>query len=104
MSMKCSQCGREFNREKKEGRVASICGSIMGDEDIETYYYCDGCGQYTVEVYHDRFLGEEEVSIRGPLSKAEGDAKVELIKKCPEPWDKKCRCEAHKEYFGGWLD
>lgn len=100
--MTCSRCGREFI--ENEGRVASISGSIMGDEYIETYYYCDQCGQYTVEVYHDRFMGEEDISIRGPLSKAEGDAQVELIKKCPEPWDKKCRCEAHKEYFGGWLD
>lgn len=104
MSIKCSQCGREFNWEKQEGRVASICGSIMGDEYIETYYYCDQCGQYSVEIYHDRFMGEEDISIRGPLSKAEGDEKIELIKKCPEPWDKKCRCDAHKEYFGGWLD
>ena len=104
MSMKCSQCGREFNRENNEGYMASISGSIMGDEYIETSYYCDRCGQYTVEVYHDRFLGEEDISVRGPLSKAEGDAQVELIKKCPEPWDKKCRCEAHKEYFGRWLD
>ncbi|MDQ1354405.1 MAG: hypothetical protein QG657_4714 [Acidobacteriota bacterium] len=102
--MKCSQCGREFDLKKEEGRMASISGSIMGDEYIETYYYCDQCGQYTVEVYHDRFLGEEDISIRGPLSKEEGDRQVELIKKCSEPWDKKCRCEAHKEYFGNWLD
>jgi hypothetical protein len=27
-----------------------------------------------------------------------------LIKQCPEPWNKKCRCEAHRAYFGGWLD
>lgn len=104
MSIKCSQCGREFDREKEEGFMASISGSVMGDEDIESYYFCDRCGQYTVEFYHDRFLGESEISIRGPISKADGDAQVELIKKCPEPWNKKCRCDAHKEYFRGWLD
>ena len=40
----------------------------------------------------------------GPLTKAEGDARVEIIRACSEPWDKKCRCEAHKTYFEGWLD
>lgn len=104
MSMKCSQCGREFNWETKEGNMASISGSIMGDEYIETYYYCDQCGQYTVEIYHDRFMDEESILIRGPLSKSEGDEKVELIKKCQEPWNKKCRCDAHIEYFGNSLD
>jgi hypothetical protein len=57
-----------------------------------------------VEVYHDRFLGEEEIFFKGPLSKAEGDAKVALIWECAEPWDKKCRCSAHQEYFDGALD
>jgi hypothetical protein len=102
--IRCSQCGREFNPQRKEGFVASISGSIMGDEYIETYFFCDPCGVYTVDIYHDRFSGEDETSVRGPLSKSEGDAKVELIKRCSEPWNKKCRCEAHRSYFGGWLD
>jgi hypothetical protein len=102
--IKCSGCGREFDRQEKEGPVASISGNIMGDEYIETYFFCDQCGVYTVEIYHDRFLGEDEASIRGPVSKAEGDAKVELIKRCSKPWNKKCRCEAHRSYFGQWLD
>jgi hypothetical protein len=102
--MKCSKCGKEFDWETREGVMASISGGIMGDEYIETYYYCDKCGLYTVKIFHDSFMGEESVSIRGPLSKSEGDEKVTLIQKCAEPWDKKCRCEAHKEYFGDWLD
>ncbi len=84
--------------------MASISGGIMGDEYIDSYYFCSRCQVYTVELYHDRFLGEEDVSIRGPVPKEEGDAKVECIRQCPEPWNKKCRCEAHRSYFQGWLD
>ena len=64
--------------------MASISGGIMGDEYIESYYFCKSCGVYTLEVYHDRFLGEEDVSVRGPLPKAQGDAKVELIRQCSQ--------------------
>ena len=84
--------------------MGSISGSIMGDEYTESYYFCSKCQVYTVEIYHDRFLGEEEILVRGPVSKPEGDAMVELTKQCSEPWNKKCRCEAHRSYFEGLLD
>lgn len=102
--MKCSKCGREFDRQRGEGPVASISGGIMGDEYIESFYFCSACQVYTVEIYHDRFLGEEEISVRGPVPKLEGETKIELIKQCSRPWDKKCRCKAHRSYFGPWLD
>ncbi len=102
--LQCSQCEKDLDQEGKEGRVASISGSIMGDEYTDSYYFCSGCQVYTVKVYRDRFLGEDDVSIRGPVPKSEGDAKVELIRQCLEPWNKKCRCEAHRSYFQGWLD
>ncbi len=102
--IKCSQCGKEFDRHPGEEPAASISGGIMGDEYIESFYFCNRCQVYTVEVVHDRFLGEEEVSSRGPVSKSEGDAKIALIRQCLQPWNKKCRCEAHRSYFGPWLD
>lgn len=102
--IRCSQCGRELDQQTGGRCVASISGSIMGDEYIESYYFCSQCEVYTVEIYHDRFLGEDEVFIKGPVSKAEGDAKVELIRQCFEPWNKKCRCKAHQSYFEGALD
>jgi len=102
--IRCSQCGRDFDRRAGDRCVASISGSIMGDEYTESYYFCNRCEVYTVEIYHDRFLGEDEVSIRGPVSRSEGDVKVELIKQCSEPWNKKCRCEAHQSYFQESLD
>ncbi len=99
--IRCSQCGREFDQEE---RLASISGSVMGDEYIDSYYFCSRCDVYTIEAYHDRFLGEDDVSIRGPVAKSEGDAMVQLIRQCSEPWNKKCRCKAHQTYFQGWLD
>jgi hypothetical protein len=102
--VRCVQCGKELDGEGAKGSVASISGSIMGDEYSDSYYFCEQCTLYTVKLYHDRFLGEDEVSIKGPLSKAEGDEKVHLIGECSEPWNKKCRCPAHRAYFEGWLD
>ena len=102
--MKCLQCGRDFVEEGTDRPIASISGSIMGDEYIDSYFFCSRCQVYTVEVYHDRFLGDEEIFVKGPLSKSEGDAQVALIRECPEPWDKKCRCSAHQLYFEGSLD
>jgi hypothetical protein len=102
--VRCSGCGEALEGKAGGQRVASISGSIMGDEQIDSYYFCSRCGVYTVEIYFDRFLGEEEVSVEGPVPKEEGDERVRLIGECPRPWDKKCRCEAHRSYFGGWLD
>lgn len=102
--IQCSKCEEDLDQEGKEGRIASISGGIMGDEYTDSYYFCGRCQVYTVKVYHDRFLGEDDVSIQGPVEKSEGDAKVELIRQCSEPWNKKCRCKAHQSYFGGALD
>jgi hypothetical protein len=101
--IQCAKCSRELSGEEG-GRVASISGGIMGDECVETYYFCKPCGVYTVEVYWDCFMGGEEVSLRGPLPKDKGDEKIRLIGECSEPWDKKCRCDAHRAYFGDSLD
>ena len=99
--IRCSQCGGDLEQQGMPGRVASIAGSIMGDECIESYFFCGRCGVYTLEIYWDMFAGEESVSINGPIPKAEGDAAVELIRQCSAPWDKKCRCPAHVAYFKG---
>jgi hypothetical protein len=103
-TIQCTKCGRAFDSQKSRDRVASISGSIAGDEYTDTYYYCNHCGIYTVEVYHEPFLAEEGASLQKPLPKAEGDAMVALICQCPEPWDKKCHCQAHLAYFGDSLD
>ncbi|MFO7696681.1 MAG: hypothetical protein R6X16_05945 [Anaerolineae bacterium] len=76
----------------------------MGDECTESWYYCTRCQAYTVEVYWDTFLGDDTVSLRGPVSRVQGDEQVALIRRCPTPWLKSCRCDAHRAYFGDALD
>ena len=100
----CCKCGKPLEESGQDSRVAFICGGIMGDEYIESWYFCPGCQVYTLEVYHDRFSGEDHVGVKGPIDKAAGDAKVALIQQCPKPNSKRCRCPAHREYFGSWLD
>ena len=102
--IECLQCGKALTGGEQNAIVASISGGIMGDEYTESYLLCGDCGVYTVAVFRDRFCGPETVSGRGPVSKAEGDAKIELIRQCSNPSDKKCRCDAHRSYFGSWLD
>ena len=84
---KYSQCGRVFNDGEDDTCVASISGSIMGDGYTESYFFCHQCEADTVEIYLDRFFGEDNVSVRAPVPTFDGDAKVELIKRCFEPWN-----------------
>ncbi|MCU0861567.1 MAG: hypothetical protein MUE65_04535 [Methanomassiliicoccales archaeon] len=102
--VRCSQCHKEFDPANDKEWKASISGSILGDECTETYYYCDECGVYTKEVSWDLFSGEESASEYGPILRADGDAKVALIRSCDSPWNKKCRCAAHMSYFDDSLD
>jgi hypothetical protein len=95
----CSLYGKEIDTP-----VISISGGIMGDEYIDSYYFCTNCRVYAKESIRDAFCGEESSCTSGPLTNADGDAKVRLIQRCPAPWDKNCRCPAHVEYFGPSLD
>jgi hypothetical protein len=67
MMMRCSRCRRVLAQQDSWSPAASMSGSSMGDEHIESWFSCDRCGVYTVEVYHDRFLGEDETTVRGPM-------------------------------------
>src|SRR5512145_376710 len=99
--MQCKQCHQELSRND---RVASISGSIMGDECTDVYYFCPACRVYSVESWRDDFTGLETSATSGPLSQKEGDAIVALIGACDRPWDKKCRCAAHRRHFNDALD
>lgn len=101
MSVQCIVCGRPFT---DEDFAASISGSIMGDEHTDTYYLCPVCQVYTVVNYWDDFTGIESLELSGPVTRERGDKLVILIRQCAEPWDKKCRCEAHRAYFNNTLD
>ena len=100
----CSQCGSPLVGQGKGTLAASISGSIMGDEYTESLFFCHTCQAYKIEIRRERFCGEDSVASSGPLSKAEGGAKIELIKRCPEPWNRGYRCDAHREYYGSFLE
>ena len=76
----------------------------MGDEHTDVYYLCPVCDQYTVTELWDDFTGVETMNVGGSLTRAEGDRRIEVIRRCPSPWDKKCRCHAHRDYFNNTLD
>ena len=76
----------------------------MGDEVTDSYFFCPACKVYTVAHWWDNFTGVETMNLSGPMSKQEGDRRIELINKCLRPWDKKCRCDAHCIYFNNALD
>ena len=102
--MNCSKCGTLLVEGEHDGPVAAISGSIMGDEYTDSWYFCSACQVYTLRTCRDRFTNEDIVTVHDPIDKTTGDAKVALITQCRTPWNKRCRCPAHLEYFGGWLD
>jgi hypothetical protein len=79
--------------------IASICGEVFGDEYMERYLRCASCGRISREVYCDRFSGEDHVTLEGPLDEANAMARIALIRRCPNPADEDCDCDAHREYF-----
>ncbi len=98
--MHCKSCNADLG--EAEGRVAFICAEVMGDEYIESYWYCDACEMYMKGNLRDPFHGEIKESGGGQLSKEKGDRLIDLISKCPDPSDERCRCPAHQEMRGGW--
>lgn len=99
--MNCIKCNREFS---KDDNLAAISGSIMGDEYTDVYYLCPVCDVFTVANWRDNFTGVETMNVSGPLEEHKGKELLELIRQCSRPWDKKCRCPAHREYFNDALD
>jgi len=100
----CSNCGKELDDKDGKNIIASISGSLMGDETIEFYFLCPACDRYTLKIVHDRFCGETTSRTEGSYIRAEIEDRIALINQCNESWNKKCRCDAHKKYFDGWLD
>ena len=99
--MNCKKCNRTFS---KEDRLASMSGSIMGDEYTDAYYLCPVCRVFTVANWWDNFTGIETMDTSGPMEEHLGMERVELIRQCFRPWDKKCRCASHRAYFNDALD
>lgn len=97
--MECLKCGKILGPEDTPRAGISIF--VMGDEYIYTYVRCSSCGEYTVEAYHDRFMGEDDVTTF-TVSRETGEKAIELIKACPAPYDKWCECDSHKALYYGF--
>jgi hypothetical protein len=67
--MQCKQCDRPFDNDE---RIASISGSIMGDEVTNAYFLCPVCGMYTVVQWWHDFTGVETMSLTGPCQSRKG--------------------------------
>lgn len=97
--MKCLKCENDLGDAKT--RAAVICMEITGDEHIDSYWQCTSCGFYTKETYHDSFMGSSNVTLHGPIDTEKGDAIIAAIKKCPDPSNKRCKCDSHRSLSGG---
>ncbi len=101
---RCAGCRHRLDDESS-CLVVCMHGSLMGDEYVECYYRCPHCGACTMSVVRERFLGDEVVVTEAAvLSEEEAQRRLAVIARCPEPWNKHCRCDAHRDYFGDALD
>lgn len=94
VSVPCKQCGAELG--PFERRKAFIALSVMGDEEVRSWYFCEACRCWTIEFLDDKFLGDTTVSVAGPYPEGSCEADVALALTCPQPGDKWCDCAAHK--------
>jgi hypothetical protein len=60
----CVQCKRTFSHDDC---IASISGSIIGDEVTDFYFFCPSCGAHTKVSWWDRFTGVETMNVSGPM-------------------------------------
>lgn len=97
-SVACAGCGVVLQGD--EARIRGISVEYCGDEYIHTWAWCDVCRAWTEERYHDRFLGDSEISVSGPIADERLAPFFELLASCPHPHDKNCDCPAHKEQRG----
>lgn len=94
--MKCARCADLLPKAR-----AGISIFVNGDEYIYSYFWCERCEVYSVEGFHDRFMGDSEVFVLPVISREEGDRAVALIEACPDPGDKLCGCASHAALYTG---
>ena len=94
--MECTKCGADLGGHEKV--EATIVLSVQGSEETRSYYLCHDCDVYSVSTSFEEFMTDEVTLFpRKLISREEGDAIVEKIKKCPCPYIKSCRCATHRE-------
>lgn len=78
--MSCARCARALGEPR-----AGIAVFVAGDEHVYSYFWCDDCGSYSVEGYHDRFMGDSEVLALPAIPREEGDRAVALTAPARSP-------------------
>lgn len=89
----CLKCATTLTKS-----TAGISTCPRGDEIIYSYLLCPACDHWTVEEYHDEFMGEDWVRTAGPYPRESGERDVAKIRQCPTPHDKMCDCEVHRNW------
>ena len=64
--MRCLSCDKGLGGA--EARIAFICAELMGDEYIESYWFCENRGTDSKAILRDRFLGNTSERSDGQLS------------------------------------
>jgi hypothetical protein len=95
--VQCIACKAELGRKPR----AAIAVLVAGDERIHSWFWCSRCGVYTCEHFHDRFMGESDVHVFGPIDADEGERILALVAACPDPSDKFCSCPSHSALLHG---
>ena len=60
----CRGCGAGLGPPEK--RAAGITLFRLGDERIDSWFWCGECRNWTREECYDRFMGDSTISARGP--------------------------------------
>ena len=91
----CAECGADLGGHENSDQISV---EVMADEHTYAYWFCESCDVYTRMMFIDNFLGREYTLGPGCLSRKEGDKLVELIRRCPNPVSKRCKCETHRKF------
>ncbi len=99
--MECQACRAPL---KNDDAQASMAGRVMGDRVFDRFYRCSDCDAYSLRSFRDSFTGGESAVWHGPFSEAEARDRIAKMTACKNPSDDRCRCGAHRSYFGKALD
>lgn len=95
--MDCAHCSKPLPQRA----LAAISILVAGDEYIYSYFQCSACGGYSVEGFHDAFMGDSEAWRLPPITPEVGERCVALARACPDPGNKHCRCASHQALYHG---
>lgn len=97
LEIKCPDCKWEMPWLRG---IALLKG---GDEQVLNYFQCDNCGKYFIseswEGFREAEPGFAESAYFYNISKERAEQDLTAIKKCPDPYNKHCKCKSHQDYF-----